>query len=91
MRSRAGASRSWGFSVHFHGAKAEALGLDLDDRGNVLADTYATSEAGVFAAGDARVGASLVVTAIDEGRKCAEAVHTYLSSVAPDRAVAPAT
>jgi glutamate synthase (NADPH/NADH) small chain len=57
----------------------------------VLADSYVTSEAGVFAAGDARMGASLVVTAIDEGRKCAEVVHAYLTSVPADRAVAPAT
>jgi NADPH-dependent glutamate synthase beta subunit-like oxidoreductase len=34
----------------------------------------------VFTAGDARVGASLVVTAIDEGRKCAEAVDAFLAA-----------
>jgi succinate dehydrogenase/fumarate reductase flavoprotein subunit len=44
----------------------------------VLAERYRTSVDGVFAAGDARVGASLVVTAIDEGRRCAQAVHAYL-------------
>jgi glutamate synthase (NADPH/NADH) small chain len=60
-------------------ATIDALGLDVDDRGNVLAEQYATSVSGVFAAGDARMGASLVVTAIDEGRKCAEAVHAFLS------------
>jgi glutamate synthase (NADPH/NADH) small chain len=72
-------------------AVPEALELTLDDRGNVLAERYQTSRTGVFAAGDARVGASLVVTAIDEGRKCAEVVHAYLTSVPADRAVAPAT
>jgi len=69
--------------VGFTGPEPElvdALQLDLDDRGNVRADSYATSAPGVFVAGDARVGASLVVTAIDEGRKCAEAVHSYLGS-----------
>jgi glutamate synthase (NADPH/NADH) small chain len=58
----------------------DALQLDLDDRGNVRADAYATSTPGVFVAGDARVGATLVVTAIDEGRKCAEVVHSYLGT-----------
>jgi glutamate synthase (NADPH/NADH) small chain len=58
----------------------EALDLALDDRGNLQADRYLTSAPGVFTAGDARVGASLVVTAIDEGRKCAEAVDAFLAA-----------
>jgi glutamate synthase (NADPH) small chain len=58
----------------------DALGLHRDDRGNIAAERFATSASGVFAAGDARVGASLVVTAIDEGRKCAEVVHAFLSA-----------
>jgi glutamate synthase (NADPH/NADH) small chain len=33
----------------------------------------------VFAAGDCRRGQSLVVRAIDEGRKVAEAINKYLS------------
>jgi glutamate synthase (NADPH/NADH) small chain len=41
-------------------------------------DGYATSRPGVFAAGDCRRGQSLIVWAIEEGRKCAEAVDTYL-------------
>jgi glutamate synthase (NADPH/NADH) small chain len=39
---------------------------------------YATSEAGVFAAGDVRRGQSLVVWAISEGREAARAVDRYL-------------
>jgi glutamate synthase (NADPH/NADH) small chain len=39
---------------------------------------YATTRAGVFAAGDCRRGQSLVVWAIEEGRRCAEAVDAYL-------------
>ncbi len=56
------------------------LGVDLDPRGNVRADarTFATSEPGVFAAGDARRGQSLVVWAQWEGREAARAVDAYL-------------
>ncbi len=56
------------------------LGLELDERGNVKATfgDFATSVPGVFAAGDARRGQSLVVTAIDEGRRAAIAVDAYL-------------
>jgi glutamate synthase (NADPH/NADH) small chain len=57
------------------------LGVQLDARGNVAADTrsFATSEPGVFAAGDCRRGQSLVVWAISEGREAARAVDAYLS------------
>ena len=56
------------------------LGVDLDPRGNVRADarSFATSEPGVFAAGDARRGQSLVVWAQWEGREAARAVDAYL-------------
>ena len=63
------------------------LGLDLDPRKNVLANTedYATSMDKVFAAGDMRRGQSLVVWAIREGRQAARAVDEYLmgSSILP--------
>jgi len=56
------------------------LGVDLDERGNVLANTqnYQTSVDRVFAAGDMRRGQSLVVWAIREGRQAAKAVDKYL-------------
>jgi glutamate synthase (NADPH/NADH) small chain len=54
------------------------LGVERDARGNAAAPAYATSADGVFAAGDARRGQSLVVWAITEGRRCAEAVDAYL-------------
>ena len=56
------------------------LGLDLDKRGNVLADTvrYRSSRDKVFACGDMRRGQSLVVWAIREGRQCARAIDEYL-------------
>ena len=59
----------------------EELGVELDPRGNVKADVsrFATSEAGVFAAGDCRRGQSLVVWAQWEGREAARAVDAYLT------------
>lgn len=58
----------------------EALGVDLDGRGNVEADGtgYRTSVEKVFTAGDMRTGQSLVVRAIREGRACAREVDAYL-------------
>lgn len=57
-----------------------ALGVEQDARSNVSAEygDYATSIDGIFAAGDARRGQSLVVWAINEGRGAARAVDTYL-------------
>ena len=60
-------------------ALLDALGVARDTRGNVDASEFATSVPGVFAAGDARRGQSLIVWAIDEGRRCARAVDAYLS------------
>ena len=57
----------------------EQAGLALDQRGNVATENYQASIPGVFAAGDVRRGQSLVVWAIAEGRKAAEAAHDYLT------------
>ena len=56
------------------------LGVDLDGRGNVKADTveYQTSREKIFTAGDMRRGQSLVVWAIREGRQAAHAIDKYL-------------
>jgi glutamate synthase (NADPH/NADH) small chain len=56
------------------------LGVALDPRGNVRADTerFTTSEPAVFAAGDCRRGQSLVVWALWEGREAARAVDAQL-------------
>ena len=59
----------------------DALGVSLDARGNVDAPAYATSLDGVFAAGDARRGQSLIVWAINEGRQCAQAVERFLATL----------
>ena len=56
----------------------EELGVERDGRGNADAPRFATSAPGVFAAGDARRGQSLVVWAIDEGRRCAQVVDEAL-------------
>jgi len=69
-----------GFIHPVHEGMLKELGVDLDPRGNVLADTahYRTSLDKVFSAGDMRRGQSLVVWAIREGRQCARAVDEYL-------------
>ncbi|MFL6063311.1 MAG: glutamate synthase subunit beta, partial [Friedmanniella sp.] len=56
------------------------LGVALDERGNIKRDNdYATDVEGVFVAGDAGRGQSLIVWAIAEGRACAAGVDEYLS------------
>ncbi|MEW6545149.1 MAG: FAD-dependent oxidoreductase, partial [Nitrospirota bacterium] len=59
----------------------DSLGVKYDARGNVATDgNYMSSVDGVFAGGDVRRGASLIVWAIAEGRKMAAAVDQYLRS-----------
>jgi len=69
---------SMGFVHVVHEGLVEGLQLKLDQRGNVEVNNYQTSQPWVFAAGDAVSGASLVVRAIDAGRKAADAVDQYL-------------
>ena len=55
------------------------LGVEVDQRGNIKADdNYMTTVPGIFAAGDARRGQSLIVWAIWEGREAAVGVDKYL-------------
>jgi glutamate synthase (NADPH/NADH) small chain len=72
------------FAMGFTGPEPDGalaqLGVDLDERGNVARDAaYATSVEGVFVAGDAGRGQSLIVWAIAEGRAAAAAVDRYLT------------
>jgi glutamate synthase (NADPH/NADH) small chain len=67
-----------GFLHPEHEGIVEQLGVDLDQRGNIKASTYGTSVKGVFAAGDARRGQSLIVWAINEGRQAARMADRYL-------------
>jgi glutamate synthase (NADPH/NADH) small chain len=65
----------------------EKIGARLDARGNlVTGENYETSLDNVFAAGDARRGASLIVWAIAEGRRAARAIDERLmgSSLLPN-------
>jgi len=77
--------------VERDGVVAE-LGLELDRRGNIRASaSFATSRADVFAAGDARHGATLIVTAIADGRRAARIVDRHLRAApATNEAVADA-
>jgi glutamate synthase (NADPH/NADH) small chain len=67
-----------GFLHPEHEGVVAQLAVDTDARGNVQAGTYETSVPGVFAAGDARRGQSLIVWAINEGRQCARMVDRHL-------------
>jgi glutamate synthase (NADPH/NADH) small chain len=70
-------------AIGYNGAEhpvVNTFGLNVDGRGNVTAsDDYQTSVQGVFAAGDARRGQSLIVWAIAEGREAARGVDEYLT------------
>ncbi len=61
-------------------ASAAAFGLSLDGRGRLGngAEPYRTGDPRIFAAGDMRCGASLVASAIAEGRACAKETDKFL-------------
>ena len=60
-----------------------ALGVERDGRGMAATNSaHRTSVEGIFAAGDVRRGASLIVWAIREGRDAAAAIHEYLATYA---------
>jgi len=69
-----------GFVAPLQDGLLENLGVALDARKNVLADTdsYKSSRDKVYACGDMRRGQSLVVWAIREGRQCAASVDAFL-------------
>jgi len=83
-----GTERTWPaqlalIAIGFTGPEPQLLrqmGIATDDRSNIAAayGKYETSVPGVFAAGDARRGASLIVWAIHEGREAAKACDQYL-------------
>jgi len=72
------------FAMGFTGPErdglVEQLEVELDERGNIRRDRhYMSSKDGVFVAGDAGRGQSLIVWALAEGRACAAGVDWYLS------------
>ncbi|MGE5197385.1 MAG: FAD-dependent oxidoreductase, partial [Deltaproteobacteria bacterium] len=68
-----------GFLHPEHAGLIKALGVEVDQRGNVKTDfTQMTSVKNVFAAGDMHRGQSLVVWAISEGRRAAHYIDRYL-------------
>jgi glutamate synthase (NADPH/NADH) small chain len=70
-----------GFTGPVKNGLLDSLGVEYDARGNVRVDqNFMTSVPGVFAGGDVRRGASLIVWAIAEGRKMATSVDQYLQA-----------
>jgi len=70
-----------GFVHPVHEGLLTELGVNFDARGNVAVDRQNQSNVTkVFAAGDAAMGASLVVRAIASGRKVAEDIHKKLTT-----------
>jgi glutamate synthase (NADPH/NADH) small chain len=68
-----------GFTGPEQGPLVEQFGLELTERGAIARDDdYATALDGVFVAGDAGRGQSLIVWAIAEGRAAAAGVDRYL-------------
>ena len=68
-----------GFTGPEKSALLTQLNVELDDRGNIKRDAnFQTSEEGIFVAGDAGRGQSLIVWAIAEGRSAAAGVDKYL-------------
>jgi glutamate synthase (NADPH/NADH) small chain len=69
-----------GYTGPERGPLLDQLEVELDDRGWIARnESYATSVPGVFVAGDAGRGQSLIVWAIAEGRAAAAGVDAYLS------------
>jgi glutamate synthase (NADPH/NADH) small chain len=69
-----------GFTGPETGKLSEELGVKLTPRGTVQVDArFATTADGVFCAGDASRGASLIVWALSDGREAAKSVDAYLA------------
>ena len=70
-----------GFLHPVHDGPVNKLGLEIDSRKNIKTNhDYLTGNPKVFACGDAKDGASLVVKAIYSGRKAAESINSFLKN-----------
>ena len=70
-----------GFTGPVKNGLLDGLGVKYDQRGAVSVDEhFMTNLDGVFAGGDIKRGASLIVWAIAEGRKMAAGVDKYLQA-----------
>ena len=70
-----------GFTGPVKNGLLDSLGVEYDVRGNVVVDrNFMTGKEGIFAAGDTKRGASLIVWAIAEGRKAATGVDAHLKA-----------
>ena len=88
VREIPGSEREWPadlvlLAMGFTGPETDTIvrqmNLDLDARGNLATvDPHMTRQPGIFVAGDARRGQSLIVWAISEGREAARQVDLYL-------------
>ena len=68
-----------GFLHTEHNSLLKDMGIVFDGKGNInINNSYATNVPGVFAAGDASLGSSLVVRAIYQGREAAKEIDQYL-------------
>ncbi|KAA3614694.1 MAG: glutamate synthase subunit beta [Calditrichaeota bacterium] len=67
-----------GFVHVEQGSYLKELEIEYDERGNIKAEKYMTTAKGVFTAGDANTGTSLIVRAIYHGREAAKAIDEYL-------------
>lgn len=69
-----------GFTGPEQGSLIDQLEVELDERGNIKRDeNFQSTQEGIFVAGDAGRGQSLIVWAIAEGRSAASAVDRYLT------------
>ncbi|GBC60736.1 glutamate synthase subunit beta [Desulfonema ishimotonii] len=88
MKPVPGTERTWPadlvlLAIGFEGPETDTLvtqyGLTPDEQGNIRTDaSHMSDRPGVFAAGDASMGASLIVWAISEGREAARSADIYL-------------
>ncbi len=70
-----------GPDLSWMGAGSDGIGQTKQRRLDADAVTFSTGRAGVFGTGDVRIGASTVVQAVAEGRRCAYAIDAYLKGL----------